>query len=333
MREWEDIHRQITEVLAECGLAPPGGPIRAGRGPGLRPHPPFDPERVSLEHRGQEGEEPLPRGQGPRGHDLPRLGALQLGRQLGRRGRDGGDLAPVRAHGGDHRPRLAGAAGRRAVPVDLPRPALGRPARRGGGDRAGHPLRAHHRPGACGRLRADPAGGGRGHLRPRRARGGRGRPPLPLSAPQPGDDRPGRGHGGPAAAPGPARLRRGPRGLLPPPAARGERRAHARAPDQDPRRGRVPAHDGGGRDRLAAGRGGARPLPAGPQGRAPGAALGVPVRPGRSGRRRHAAGPARARRGGAGRSPSTGWCRGCCARRWRPCSGGFPSRCAGGWSR
>ena len=98
MREWEDIHTQVTDIMAEFGWRRRSG----GRGSESafdRTDPPRDPGGLSVPHRRQEGEEHLPGGPRPGGDDFPGLGPLRVRRQLDRGGRDGRDLAALRPRG------------------------------------------------------------------------------------------------------------------------------------------------------------------------------------------------------------------------------------------
>ena len=155
MREWEDIHAQVTDIMAEFGWRrsnplPPSqfrlpnsttSTARSWRG--------FSP------HRRQEGEEHLPGGPGPGGDDFPGLGPLRFRRQLDRGRRDGRDLAAVRPRGGHHRRELARAGRRKTVPVGVHGPTLGHASGRGCRYRAGEPLRPGHRAGPDRGLRPD----------------------------------------------------------------------------------------------------------------------------------------------------------------------------------
>ena len=207
-----------------------------------------------------------------------------------------------------------------------PRPALGRPARRGGGDRAGHAFRADR----SSRGGPSPTGGS-----------GRRRPPTSSSAQALVDGETGHpfaflrhnqglaakrgGSGRPAAAPGPAGLRRGPRGVSTasgfPGCTTSASLAHL---IKTQGRGRVPAHVGGRPDELAAGRRGAGPLPGALKA---GGALpwssGIDFEPGSGSHGVTLRVPLALAADGAA-PPWNGWCRGSCARRWRPCSRGFP---------
>ncbi len=200
MREWEDIHAQVTDIMAEFGWRRRRAGADAAR---LRPDPPRDPGGVSVPHRRQEGEEHLPGGPGPGGDDFPGLGPLRFRRQLDRGRRDGGDLAAVRPRGGHHRRGLARAGRREAVPVGVHGPALGHASGRGRRHRAGEPLRPGHRAGPDRGLRPDQPRRGGGHLHPPCPGAGGDRAALRLHAAQPGSDRPGPGLRGPPAAPGP----------------------------------------------------------------------------------------------------------------------------------
>ena len=152
MREWEDIHAQVTDIMAEFGWRRrrAGSADSEFRLPNPK-DPPRDPGGLSVPHRRQEGEEHLPGGPRPGGDDFPGLGSLRVRRQLDRGGRDGGDLAALRPHGRHDRRGLARAGRRQAVPVGVHGPALGHTSRRGRRHRAGEPLRPGHRAGPdCG---------------------------------------------------------------------------------------------------------------------------------------------------------------------------------------
>ena len=204
MREWEDIHAQVTDIMAEFGW-------RRKQSSSSLPIPPSDFEKIHrailagfLSHIAVKKEKNIFRA--ARGREVmifPGSGLFGVRRQLDRGRRDGGDLAAVRPRGGHHRRGLARAGRREAVPVGVHGPALGHAPGRGRRHRAGEPLRSGHRAGPDRGLRPDQPRRGCGHLHLPCPGAGGDRAALRLHAAQPGSDRPGPGLRGAPAAPGP----------------------------------------------------------------------------------------------------------------------------------
>ncbi|MBW1646903.1 MAG: ATP-dependent RNA helicase HrpA [Deltaproteobacteria bacterium] len=194
--------------------------------------------------------------------------------------------------------RLAGGRRRRPVSTHLHQPALGTPAGRGGGRRAGHPLRL----GYCRRpdrpLWSHRSRGSLGDLHPQRPGRGRSAPAPALHGAQPGPGRRGPRPGRQDPAPRRAGFSRRPLPVLPPaPAGHLSSRRPQAAPEAG-RRGR-PAHAPRGRPALLPRRGPPFRISRPGVHQRPVLRLRLPLRPRQPGRRRNGEYPRRhGRQGG-----------------------------------
>ena len=306
VREWQDLVAQLREAAKGVG-------VRFNRTPAEPAGDPPGAAGRAAVARGDEGRRVARvHGRARRAvRDLPRLGAVQEAAELGDGGRAGGDDAAVGPGGGADRSGRRGAAGRAPGQAHLQRAALGSAPRVGGGDRAGDAVRTADRHRPHGAVRADRPGALARALHPARAGRGRVGDPARVRGGEPAAGRGGRGAGAPGAAAGHPGRRPG--------AVRVLRRAGAfgcglgggvRPLVAGPAPGSAHVHAGRARPLPRCGRRADVAVDVAPGRADPGPRL--PLRAGRSGRRRdggraaaaarrRAAGPLRVARPGAAR--------------------------------